>query len=294
MFILNTLHYFIEKYRNLQEFYSKMLKLSYPEFYNDEGHVNYEKVVEITHLNLKNFLNASLEESFNLAKDASYRAQINDTNSEVRDQALDAYIKQKQIVASEFYVDFESRFYTSHSMNMHSMNNGQIETHSMDTDLIELTLAINELVDRSAERHADLITKITLQLEELSFMTNQDFNVHCLQPQDFYTSIKHCIAPLNISVDGIILISKLLYQSISPNLHDFYLAMHNLLLDVDINPAEENINSSDNQQDIVPVADDAPSNSSIMNMSTGQFFAPVEQELWEQEYGTNNDFIGKE
>ena len=271
-----------------------MSKLSHQEIFDNEGHINYDKVVEIVHLNLKNFLNANLEESFNLAKDAAYRAQINDINSKVRDQALDAFIERKHIVSSEFYVELESRFYTSHSMIMHSMNNDQIDTHSMDTDLIELTLAINQLVDRSVDRHADLIEKITLQLEELSFIAHQEFNVHCLQPQDFYTSIKNCIAPLNISADGKILIIKLLYQNISPNLNDFYLAMHNFLLDVDINPTEEHINSNDNLQDSASVVDDSPSNSSIMNMSTGQFFAPVEQEIWQQEYDTNNDYVEKQ
>ena len=109
----------------------------------------------------------------------------------------------------------------------------------MDTDLIELALAINQLIERSIERHAELIEKLTLQLEELSFIAHQEFNVYCLHPQDFYKLIQNCIAPLNISaVDGKILISKLLYQNISPSLNDFYMAMHKFLLDVGINPSE--------------------------------------------------------
>ncbi|MEJ2114562.1 MAG: DUF1631 family protein, partial [Gammaproteobacteria bacterium] len=271
-----------------------MPELSCQEIFDNEGHINYDKVVEIVHLNLKNFLNAALEESFKFAKDASYRTQIDDTNSKVRDQALDALIERKHIVSSEFYVELESRFYTPYSAIMRSMNDGQIGTHSMDTDLIELTLAINQLVDRSVDRHADLIEKITQQLEELSFIAHQDFNVYCLQPQDFYTSIKNCIALLNIPADGKILISKLLYQNISPNLNDFYLAMHNFLLEVGINPTEEHIYSSGKQQDTTSVVEDNPSNSSIMNMSTGQFFAPVEQEVWQQEYDANNDYVEKQ
>ncbi|QMU60317.1 MAG: DUF1631 family protein [Gammaproteobacteria bacterium] len=271
-----------------------MPEQNHQEIFDNEGHINYDKVVEIVHLNLKNFLNAVLEESFELAKDPSYRAQINETNSKVRDQALDAYIERKHIVASEFYVELESQFYTSGAEVKRSKTTGQADTHSMDTDLIELTLAIDQLIDRSVERHADLIEILTLQLEELSFICHQDFNTYCLQPQDYYKLIQNCISPLNISVDGKILISKLLYQNISPNLNDFYSAMHNFLLDVDINPAEDSKNKKDKQDDANAVLDDDPSNSSIMSMSTGQFFAPVEQETWQQEYETNTDYVGKQ
>ena len=45
-----------------------MPELSHQEIFDNEGHINYDKVVEIVHLNLKNFLNAILEESFSLAK----------------------------------------------------------------------------------------------------------------------------------------------------------------------------------------------------------------------------------
>ena len=62
------------------------------EIYDNEGHINYDKVVEIVHINLKNFLNAILEESFTLAADDKYRIQINETTRKIRDQALDAFI----------------------------------------------------------------------------------------------------------------------------------------------------------------------------------------------------------
>jgi len=294
MFMRNTLHYFLEKYRYSPENYLEMPELSHQEIFDNEGHINYDKVVEIVHLNLKNFLNAILEESFNLAEDASYRAQINETNSKVRDQALDAFLERKHIVASEFYVELESRFYSSSSEIIRSRTIDQTDTHSMNTDLIELALAIDQLIDRSVERHTDLIEKLTSQLEELSFICHQEFNTYCLQPQDFYKLIQNCIAPLNISADGKILISKLLYHNISPNLNDFYLAMHNFLLDVDIHPTEDSKILTDNQDDVDTGIDDSPSNSSIMSMSTGQFFAPVEQEAWQQEYETQNDYVGKQ
>ena len=31
-----------------------------------------------------------------------------------------------------------------------------------------------------------------------------------------------------------------------------------------------------------------------MSMSTGQFYAPVEQEIWQQEYEAQNDYVGKQ
>ena len=292
----NTLHYFLEKYRYIQEYYLKMPDLSHQEIFDNEGHINYDKVVEIVHLNFKNFLNAVLEESFNLAGDDSYRAQINEASIKLRDAALDAFLERRHIVTSEFYVELESRFYTSSSVIMRSQNIDQVDTHSMDTDLIELALAINQLIERSVDRHAELIEKLTLQLEELSFIAHQEFNVYCLHPQDFYKLIQNCIAPLNISADGKILISKLLYQNISPSLNDFYMAMHKFLLDVDINPSEVSNKKTDNPEstNIDIDADDNSSNSSIMSMSTGQFYAPVEQEMWQQEYEAQNDYVGEQ
>lgn len=281
-----------------------MPELSHQEIFDNEGHINYDKVVEIVHLNFKNFLNAILEESFKLAGDDSYRAQINEASIKLRDTALDAFLERRHIVTSEFYVELETRFYTSSSVIMRSQNIDQADTNSMDTDLIELALAINQLIERSVDRHIELIEKLTLQLEELSFLAHQEFNAYCLQPQDFYKLIQNCIAPLTIPVDGKILICKLLYQNISPNLNDFYLAMHNFLLDVDINLNEVSNTDSDNHEsaDIdsatdTPVddsANDKASNSSIMSMSTGQFFAPVEQEMWQQEYEAHTDYVEKQ
>ncbi len=266
-----------------------MPEQSHQEIFDNEGHINYDKVVEIVHLNLKNFLHAMLEESFVSAKDEAYRTQINDTDSNISDLALDAYLERKHIVSSEFYVELESRFYTSNSAIIRSLNNSQINTHSMDTDLIELSLAMNQLIARSVERHDDLIKTLALQLEELSFIAHQEFNIHCLHPQDFYTLIQDCIAPLKISTDGKILVSKLLYQCISPNLNDFYLAMHNFLLEVDIKPAKKAKIHTENTQDGCSDENETPSNSSIMSMSTGQFYAPVEQEAWQQEFDAEHD-----
>jgi len=270
-----------------------MPKLNHQGIFDNEGHINYEEVVEIVHLNLKNFLNAKLEESFNLAKNDSYRAQVNETNNGACDQVLDAYLEGRHIMSSEFYVELESRFYTSHSVILQSQNIDQSDTNSMDTDLIELALAIDQLIELSNKRHSDLINKLTLQLEKLSFIARQEFNINCLQPQYFYKIILNCIASLNISADGIILISKLLYQNISPNLNDFYTAMHSFLLGVGINLAEDSKSNTDNQDAVDTPTDGGPSNSSIMSMSTGQFYASVEQEMRKQEYEEKNDYLGE-
>ncbi len=256
------------------------------EIFDNEGHINYDKVVEIIHLNLKNFLNSILDESFTLAKDDNYRAQINEASIVIRDQALDSFIKRKHIVSSEFYVELETRFYTSSSTITRSNNNKHTDNHSMDTDLIELALVFDQLVERCTSKHSMIINQLTQQLEELSFFAQQDFNIHCLQPIDFYTLLQNCIAPINLPADGKILIGKLLHENITANLSDFYKAMHEFLIDVNIS---SNKNIEHNEEKIS--SDDPQYNSSIMSMSTGQFYAPIEQEKWQQEH---EDYIGKQ
>lgn len=268
-----------------------MPELSQQDIFDSEGHVNYDKVVEIIHLNLKNFLNAILEESFKTAADSNYRSQIVDTNFKSINQALDAFLERKHIVTSEFYVELETRFYTSNTIIMRAQNMHHSGAHAMETDLIELALAIEQLIDRSTERHRHVIEQLTLQLEELSFLAHQEFNVYCLQPQDFYKLFQKCIAPLNISADGKILISKLLYESISPNLNDFYLAMQQFLFDVDIQP---NDSTKEQTSDSEPSATETGADNLSMSMTTGQFYAPVELEQWNKEYEAQNDYVEKQ
>lgn len=294
MFMRNTLHYFLEKYTYKQEINLGMPELSNQEIFDNEGHINYDKVVDIVHLNLKNFLDSILNESFTLAMDGGYRAQISNTSSKIRDQALDSFSASKHVVSSEFYVELETRFYTSSSAIIRSNLIDPNDTHSMDTDLIELALAMDQLIERSVNRHADLIEQLTLQLEELSFISHQEFNANCLQPQDFYKLFQNCIAPLAIPADGKILISKLLYENVSPNLNDFYLAMHNFLLGVDIKPNSATTISGKDQNDFDHTSENSSYDSSIMSMTTGQFFAPVEQEMWQKEYDSQNDYVEKQ
>ena len=93
-----------------------MPELHSQEIFDREGEIDYDKVVEIVHTNLKNFLNAILEESFDLANDGNYRIQITETSNKVCSQSLDAFVERKHIVSSEFYVELESRFYTSNTI----------------------------------------------------------------------------------------------------------------------------------------------------------------------------------
>ncbi len=270
-----------------------MSEPSLQEIYDHNGHLDYDKVVEIVHINLKNFLIAILNESFTLAADDNYRIQIVDIDRKTRDQAFDIFLERKHVVSSEFYVELESRFYTSNSVVMHSLISDQGKLQTIDTDVIELALAIDNLVDRSVARHEKLIKQLSLQLEELSFLSHQEFNVNCLHPQDFYKLFQNCIAPLDTPADGKILIIKLLYQNISPNLNDFYLAMHQFLLDIDIHAIEQNSQNADTQDVALEDSDDTLS-SSILSMSTGQFYAPVEQETWNQEFNAQHDPVGEQ
>ena len=265
-----------------------MPKLNLQEIFDREGEIDYDKVVEIVHTNLKNFLNAILDESFMLAGDRKYRTQVTETSNKLCNQSFDAFLERKHIVSSEFYVELESRFYTSNTIIQDSRLIDHSEIQTIDTDLIELTLAIDQLVERSVKRHDHILKILSLQLEELSFRARQAFNTNCLHPDDFYKLFLNCIAPLSIHIDGKILISKLLYHNISPNLNDFYAAMHSFLLDVGIEAVEpfSNLSSSDT---ISETNDNNSSESAILTMSTGQFYAPVEQDIWNEEFESSQD-----
>ena len=274
-----------------------MPELNLQEIFDREGEIDYDKVVEIVHTNLKNFLNTMLEECFTLASDENYRIQITETSNKLCNQSFDAFLERKHIVSSEFYVELESRFYTSNTIIQDSRLIDHSEIQTIDTDLIELTLAVDQLIERSVKRHGDILNKLSLQLEELSFRARQAFNTNCLHPDDFYKLFLNSLAPLNIHVDGKILISKLLYHNISPNLNDFYSAMHSFLMDVGIE-AIEPFSDSSSTNTIIEAENDNNSDSAMMSMSTGQFFAPVEQDMWNQEFeeihGDNDRIIDKE
>ncbi|MEM7401368.1 MAG: DUF1631 family protein [Pseudomonadota bacterium] len=258
------------------------------EIFDVEGEIDYDKVVEIVHTNLKNFLNAVLEESFTSAGDENYRIQVTETSNKLCNQSFDAFLERRHIVSSEFYVELESRFYTSNTIIQDSRLIHHSEIQSIDTDLIELTLAVDQLIERSVKRHEDILGKLSLQLEELSFRARQAFNTNCLHPDDFYKLFLNSLSPLNIHVDGKILISKLLYHNISPNLNDFYLAMHSFLLDVGIE-AVEPFSTPSSTNTVIEPENDNNSDPAMMSMSTGQFFAPVEQDMWNQEFESNHD-----
>jgi len=266
---------------------------SLQEFFDDEGDIDFPKVVEIIHTNLRNFLNAVLEESFTLAADENYRVQVSEVGNKLCDQSLDAYLDRAHIVSSEFYVELETGFYKTNTSISKQKDYDHSAIQTIDTDLIELTVTADQLVNRSVQRHSEIIERLALQLEELSIHSHQDFNCRCLHPEEFYNIFLNSITPLNLPVDGKILILKLMYQVVSPNLNDFYQSMNEFLLNLEIDgeSVSGNLASTDTTQDDNEVEE--KESSSLLSMTTGQFFAPVEQELWNQEYddayGTDNE-----
>ena len=263
-----------------------MVELHEQDFFDEEGHVDYDKVVEQINSSLKNFLQACLEECFSLAKDNNFRLQITETSSQIRDQAFDSFLARQHIVASEFYVELESRYYTSASVIARAKTPDQSQVRSIDTGIIELTLAVDNLINRSEERHRESLKELELRLQELSYLAHQDFNVRCMHPQDFYPLFQNAIAPLNITADGKILLCKLLYQQISPKLSGFYAEVNQFLIDMEILPSTEPIKDAKTVDPILAPTDvenNSALDSSEMRISTGQFFAPVEQEFWQQE-----------
>ncbi len=263
-----------------------MVELREQSFFDEEGHIDYDKVVEQINNNLKNFLHTCLQECFSLAKDNNFRLQITETSSQIRDEAFDLFLERQHVVASEFYVEVESRFYTSSSVIARARTIDQSQVRSIETGIIELTLAVDNLINRSEERHKETLEELELRLQELSHLAHLNFNVRCMHPQDFYPLFQNAIAPLNISADGKILLCKLLYQQISPKLSSFYTEINQFLIDMEILPSTESINevkTTPPSLEPTNAENNSALDSSEMRISTGQFFAPVEQEFWEQD-----------
>ena len=192
-----------------------MIELQNQELYDESGNIDYDKVVEQVNSYLILFLRTCLTECISLAKDRKYRAQITDVSNNVRDKALDSFLKKKQIVSSEFYVEIESKFYTSASLIMRSKKRDLSQIRAINTDVIELTLAVDNLIHRTVERHRESLEILEQRLQELSLFAHQEFNVNSLHPQEFYPSFQNAIIPLKLSADGNILLCKLLYQQVS-------------------------------------------------------------------------------
>ncbi len=261
-----------------------MVELHEQGFFDEEGHIDYDKVVEQINSNLKNLLHTCLQECFSLAKDNNFRLQITETSSQIRDEAFDSFLDRQHVVASEFYVEVESRFYTSSSVIARARAIDQSQVRSIETGIIELTLAVDNLINRSEERHKESLEELELRLQELSHLAHLNFNVRCMHPQDFYPLFQKAIAPLNISADGKILLCKLLYQQISPKLSGFYAEINQFLIDMEILPSTESIQevkTIDSFLEPTDAENNSALDSSEMRISTGQFFAPVEQEFWE-------------
>ena len=263
-----------------------MIELPVHDVYDKEGHIDYDKVVEQVNVYIKELLETCLNESFSHANDKKFRQQITETSGRIRDEALDTFFARKDIVASEFYVETESRFYTTHTEIINKQNKDQSRIQAIETGIIEISLAVDNLINKSVERHADIIDELVSRLFELSLHSHHEFNIYCIHPQEFYTNFQHAVSPLKISADGKILICKLLYQQISPKLGNFYSQLNQFLVEMEISPS----NYRDRNSTVIDSAimdpdlmDDDMEDSSIMHMSTGQFYAPIEAESWEEE-----------
>ena len=256
------------------------------DLFDEEGHIDYDKVVEQVNNKLKELLHSCLDECFLLAKDTAFRHEMAETNNKICDEAFDALLSRQQVVASECYVEIESRFYSSASAITRAQIQGHGEVRTMETDLIELSLAVDNLIKHSEERHNEALEELEFRLQELSYFAHNEFNMHCMHPQDFYPLFQNAIAPLNISADGKIFLCRLLYQQVSPKLGSFYAQLNQLLIAMDILPSAESINNAKTVNSTMEETTGAENSdaldSSVTRMSTGQFFSPVEQELRDQ------------
>ncbi len=241
------------------------------ELYNESGSIDYDKVVELINSYLILFLRTSLTECFALTEDNNFHTLISDANSQIRNQAIEELIAKQHIISSEFYVDLESKFYVSTSANC--KNSSSNETHEIDTDHIELALTIDNLIKKTSKRHSEALEKLELRLKELTLFAHQEFNIYCLHPQEFYSSLKNAISLLNLDIDGKVFLCKLFYQQISPKLNEFYTTANQLLIDLDILPTIESIKNAGTCKTPIHLNDEE------IHLSTGQFFASVEQEF---------------
>ncbi len=263
-----------------------MTELQEQDLFDDDGHIGYDKVVEQVNSNFKILLHTCLKECFELAKDENFRLQITGTSKKVRDEALDTFLARHHVVSSEFYVEIESKFYTSASVIVRAISNDQTKIRTMETGIIEVTLAVDNLINRSVDRHKELLAEIDLRLKELSYYSHQDFNVHCMRPKEFYPLFQNSIAPLKISADGKILLCKLLYQQISPKLSSFYTDINQFLIDMEILPTTDSLNYAnlgEHSQNSSVLDDGDLYDHSMSHISTGEFFAAVEQDVGSQE-----------
>ena len=218
-----------------------MVELQAQNLFDEDGQVDHDQVVEHVNRKLKKLLHTCLQECFSIVQDTKFRQQITELSSRARDEALDAFLARQHVVTSEFYVEIESRFYTSASVIARTKTSEHTQTNTLSTDTIELALTVDNIISRSESRHTESLAELELRLQELSYLAHPDFNSHCMHPQEFYPQFQNAIAPLNISTDGKILLCKLFYQQISPKLYDFYAQLNQFLMDMKILPSANSV-----------------------------------------------------
>ena len=244
----------------------QMIELPAYDVYDREGHIDYDKVVEQVNVYIKELLHTCLEECFLLANDKKFRLQITETSNRIRDESLDSFFARRDVIASEFYVETESRFYTTYSKITRKQNKKQIQ--AIETGIIETSLAVDNLINKSIDRHKEILKEITLRLEELALHSHHEFNIYSIHPREFYTNFQNAVAPLKVTADGNILICKLLYQQISPKLSSFYSQLNQFLIEMDIWPSTSHGENNNNDTSIMEsgINDDEMEDSSIINI----------------------------
>lgn len=248
--------------------------------FDQHGHINYDKVVEHVHKKLITFLTSSLSESFSSANEAKFRKQFVEIDRNTRNEAFRALISSQHVVSSEFHAEFESNFYiSSTSITRSKFNSSQL--HAIETDLIELTLAVDNLIKKAEDNNKLSLEVLRLRMQELSYYALVEFNINCLSPSVFLPLFQNSVFPLKISIEGKIFLCKVISQFIIPNLSAFYAETNEFLIQMEILPAAKDLELEKSPELNTPNSENE--NASGLHMSTGQFFAFIEHESNKQQ-----------
>ena len=243
--------------------------------FDQHGHINYDKVVEHVHNKLITFLTSSLTECFHRSNDPKFRKQFSDIDVNTRNEAFKAFISKRKDIFSDFRTEFESNFYTSStSITRSTIHSSQIRT--IETDLIELTLAVDNLIKKDIDLNKLSLEVLKLRMQELSYYALEVFNINCMSPNEFLPLFQNSIFSLNISVEAKIFLCKVISQFITPNLSAFYTDVNEFLIQMDILPTAKDLEyakTSENNSEDININD-----VTDLHMSTGQFFAFVDSD----------------
>jgi len=256
--------------------------------FDQHGHINYDKVVEHVHKKLVTFLASSLDESFHRSNDPKFRKQFSEVSIKTRNEAFKSFISKREKISSDFYAEFVENFHAS--SNTHSKNSS-CQMHAVETDLIELTLAVDNLIKKVEENNRLPLKVLKLRMQELSYYALVEFNINSLSPTEFFPLFQNSIFSLNISIEAKIFLCKVISQFVIPNLNEFYAEINDFLMQMEILAAPKDLEyamASENNAE-KNTANDA----SGLHMSTGQFFAIIEPETGEQENNAQKELIAE-